>query len=88
MAYTGIIIAFAFVLAWILVQCIKSFENDDALLYKVLGILIAIMASGILFAFSIGMREEIRHQTLEDYFNGKIEVIESQQTVRTYKQIK
>ena len=88
MGYTGIIILFAFILAWLFAQSLKTFENDESTLYKVLGIITCILASFVLIFFCIGLREEIRYNTLEDYFNGKIEVVENQQTVRTYKQIK
>ena len=88
MGYTGIIILFAFILAWLFVQSLKTFENDESTLYKVLGIIICILTSIVLIFFCVGLREEIRYNALEDYFNGKIEVVENQQTVRTYKQIK
>ena len=88
MGYTGIIILFAFILAWLFVQSLKIFEDNESTLYKVLGIITCILASAVLIFFCIGLREEIRYNTLEDYFNGKIEVVENQQTVRTYKQIK
>ena len=88
MGYTGIIILFAFILAWLFVQSFKTFENDESTLYKVLGVVICILASAVLIFFCVGLREEIRYNALEDYFNGKIEVVENQQTVRTYKQIK
>jgi hypothetical protein len=88
MGYTGIIILFAFILAWIFLQALKTFENDESTLYKVFGIITCILASFVLIFFCIGLREEIRYNALEDYFNGKIEVVENQQTVRTYKQIK
>ena len=88
MGYTGIIILFAFILAWLFAQSLKTFENDESTLYKVFGIITCILASFVLIFFCIGLREEIRYNTLEDYFNGKIEVVENQQTVRTYKQIK
>ena len=88
MGYTGIIILFAFILAWLFVQSFKTFENNESTLYKVLGITVCVLASTVLIFFCVGLREEIRYNALEDYFNGKIEVIENQQTVRTYKQIK
>ena len=88
MGYTGIIISFAFLLGWMFTQVIKTFENDESTLYKVFGVITCILASLILIFFCVGLREEIRYNALEDYFNGKIEVVENQQTVRTYKQIK
>lgn len=88
MGYTGIIILFAFLLGWMFMQCIKTFDNNESILQKVLGVITCVLASIILIFFCVGLREEIRYNALEDYFNGKIEVIENTQTVRTYKQIK
>ena len=88
MGYTGIIILSAFVLSWIFVQCFKTFENNEPLFSKILGISSCILMSIVLVAFCLALREEIRYNALEDYFNGKIEVIENHQTVRTYKQVK
>ena len=87
MGYTGIIILFAFILAWLLLQSLKTFEDNESILYKVFGIITCILASIVLILFCVGLREEIRYNTLEDYFNGKIEVVENQQIVRTYKQV-
>jgi len=88
MGYTGIIILFAFLLGWIFMQCLKTFDDNESILQKVLGVITCVLASIILIFFCVGLREEIRYNALEDYFNGKIEVIENCQTVRTYKQIK
>lgn len=88
MGYTGIIILFAFILSWIFMQCLKTFDNNEPIFQKVLGIITCILTSIVLIFFCVGLREEIRYNALEDYFNGKIEVIEDIQTVRTYKQIK
>lgn len=88
MGYTGIIILFAFLLGWIFMQCLKTFDNDESIFQKVLGVITCVLASIVLIFFCVGLREEIRYNALEDYFNGKIEVIEDNQTVRTYKQIK
>lgn len=88
MGYTGIIILFAFILSWMFMQCLKTFDNNEPIFQKVLGIITCILTSIVLIFFCVGLREEIRYNALEDYFNGKIEVIEDTQTVRTYKQIK
>ena len=69
-------------------QCLKTFDNNESILQKVLGVITCVLASIILIFFCVGLREEIRYNALDDYFNGKIEVIEDTQTVRTYKQIK
>ena len=85
MGYIGIIIASAFLLGWMIAQCFRTFENEEPISYKVIGIASIVLMSVVLIFFCVGLREEIRYNALEDYFNGKVEVIEDQQTVRTYK---
>lgn len=85
MGYIGIIILSSFILGWMIAQCFRTFENEEPISYKVIGIISIVLMSFVLIFFCVGLREEIRYNALEDYFNGKIEVIEDQQTVRTYK---
>lgn len=85
MGYIGIIILLAFVLGWMFVQCLKTFEDDESIVYKTISIIAVILTSFVLIFFCVGLREEIRYNTLEEYFNGNVEVIEDTNTVRTYK---
>lgn len=85
MGYIVIIILSAFILGWMITQCFRTFENDEPVSYKIMGIATAILMSFVLIFFCIGLREEIRYNALEDYFNGRIEVIQDSTVTRTYK---
>ena len=52
---------------------------------KIIGCVISIMVLGFMVFFVIGYQEEIQIQTMNDYFEGKVEVIEQVDTVRTFK---
>jgi predicted membrane-bound spermidine synthase len=66
-------------------ECFKTFYNEDHASQKVIGIVATILMTCILIFFCVGLKEEIRYSTLEDYFNGKIEVTQDSTIVRTYK---
>ena len=85
MGYTGIIIGMAILLGWIISEVFKSFNNDDGLGYKIIGIAMIILTISLICGFTIGLREEIRYDALEQYFDGNIEITENVDTVRTYK---
>lgn len=85
MGYTAIIIGMAILLGWAVSEVFRSFSNDDELGYKIIGITMIILVISLICGFTIGLREEIRYNTLEQYFNGNIEVKEDIDTVRTYK---
>ena len=85
MGYIGIIIGTAILLGWTVSQVIKSFDKNEEIGYKILSISMMILTSFLLCAFCVGLREEIRYNALEQYFNGEIEVIEDTNVVRTYK---
>lgn len=85
MGYVILIIGMAILLGWTISQVIRTFDNNDRLGFKILSILMAILATGLICGFSVGLQEEIRYNTLERYFNGEIEVIEDTNVVRTYK---
>ena len=50
-----------------------------------MGVATAVLMSLVLIFFCIGLREEIRYNALEDYFNGKVEVIQDSTITRIYK---
>lgn len=85
MGYLVIIILSAILLGWMISQCFKSFADNEHVGYKIGGLVAATLMSAILIFFCVGLREEIRYNALEDYFNGKIEVIEQIDTTRTFK---
>ena len=85
MGYIVIIIGMAILLGWTISQVIRDFSNNNELGYKIMGIAMVTLTISLICAFSIGLREEIRYNTLEQYFNGEIEVIQDSTVTRTYK---
>ena len=85
MGYIVIIILISFVLGWMISQTFKSFADNESASYKIVGIIAIFLISIVLIFFCVGLREEIRYNTLNDYFNGKIEVIQDSTIIRTYK---
>lgn len=78
----------AILLGWAVSEVFRSFSNDDGLGYKIIGITMVILVISLICGFTIGLREEIRYNTLEQYFNGEVEVIQDSTITRTYKFIK
>ena len=76
------LICFAF--GFIFHATIDSFKRDD-LLMKISGIFVSLIVLGFAAMFAIGHKEEVQYQTMNDYFEGKVEVIEHVDTVRTFK---
>lgn len=85
MGYIAIIIGMAILLGWIISQVIRDFSNNNELGYKIMGIAMVTLTISLICAFSIGLREEIRYNALEQYFNGEVEVIQDSTVTRTYK---
>lgn len=52
---------------------------------KITGIFVSLTVLGFAAIFAIGHKEEVQYQTMNDYFEGKVEVIEQIDTVRTFK---
>ena len=76
------LICFAF--GFIFHVTIDTFKRDD-LLMKVVGIFVSLIVLGFAAIFTIGHEQEVQIQTMNDYFEGKVEVIEQVDTVRTFK---
>lgn len=85
MSYIIIIILIAIILGWLISESIQTFKNNEHIIHKILSLSIVSLMVCVLIFFCIGLREEIRYNTLEDYFNNKIEVIQDSTIVRTYK---
>jgi hypothetical protein len=85
MGYIVIIIGMAILLGWTISQVIRDFSNNNELGYKIMGIAMVTLTISLICAFSIGLREEIRYNALEQYFNGEVEVIQDSTVTRTYK---
>lgn len=76
------LICFAF--GFVFHATIDSFKRDD-LLMKISSIFVCLIVLGFAAVFAIGHKEEVQYQTMNDYFEGKVEVIEHVDTVRTFK---
>ena len=76
------LICFAF--GFVFHATIDTFKQDN-LLMKITGIIVSVIMLGFAAVFAIGHKEEVQIQTMNDYFEGKVEVIEQVDTVRTFK---
>ena len=76
------LICFAF--GFIFHVTIDCFKRDD-LLMKAIGIFVSLIVLGFAAIFAIGHKQEVQIQTMQDYFEGKVEVIEQIDTARTFK---
>lgn len=85
MGYVVLIIGMAVLFGWAISQVIRDFSNNSEIGYKIMGVTMVILSAFLICAFTIGLREEIKYNALEQYFNGEIEVIEDTTVVRTYK---
>lgn len=85
MGYVVLIIGMAVLFGWAISQVIRDFSNNSEIGYKIMGVAMVILSAFLICAFTIGLREEIKYNALEQYFNGEIEVIEDTTVVRTYK---
>lgn len=79
-----IITLICFVFGFVFHVTIDSFKQDN-LLMKITGIFVSLTVLGFAAIFAIGHKEEVQYQTMNDYFEGKVEVIEQIDTVRTFK---
>ena len=67
---------------------VKHSFDEDSIFMRILSIGVLVLATGIMIASLFALREAIQYQTLDSYFEGRVEVIEQIDTVRTYKFIK
>ena len=77
---TGICLIFGYIFH----MTIDTFHKDE-LIMKIIGCIISIMILGFMVIFVIAHQEDVQMQTMNDYFEGKVEVIEQIDTVRTFK---
>lgn len=80
-----IFLALCFLLAWIIFMVKDLFDRDESWFMKLSSILVFILVLGLMCGSLFGLRETMRHQALDDYFEGRVEVIEQLDTLRTYK---
>ena len=67
---------------------VKDSFDEDSIFMRILSIGVLVLVTGIMIASLFALRETIQYQTLDNYFEGRVEVIEQIDTVRTYKFIK
>ena len=62
-----------------------SFDRDESWFMKISSILVFILVLGLMCGSLFALRETLKMQALDDYFEGRVEVIEQIDTLRTYK---
>lgn len=72
-------------LSFTIFMTMRAFVDDDTIIVKIVTIITNILVISLIIFAIIGFREEIKINTLNDYFEDKVEVIEHVDTLRTYK---
>ena len=62
-----------------------SFDRDESWFMKISSILVFILVLGLMCGSLFALRETLKMQALDSYFEGRVEVIEQIDTLRTYK---
>lgn len=78
-----IILAAAF-FAFTLYMCSDAYTNSE-IWNKIITTICCLLAIGLLIGACFAYKDGIRIKTMNDYLNGKIEIIERIDTVRTFK---
>ena len=78
------LLALCFCLGWNIRETINAFYNDK-LYMKILGIIISCLLGFLITITHYASQENLKHQVMEDYLNGKVEIIEQIDTTRTFK---
>ena len=73
-----------FVFGFIFHVALDTFKRDD-LPMKIIGVFVSLITLSFAAIFVVALKEEVQIQTMNDYFEGKVEVIEQVDTVRTFK---
>ena len=81
---TFILLSLCVFLGWTINSTIKEFEGNKFYM-KLIGVIMCCLISALIAVTTLANKESVKYQTMEDYFNGKIEVIEQIDTVRIYK---
>ena len=72
-------------LSFTIFMTMRAFIDNDTIIVRIVAIITNLLVIGLIVFAIIGFREEIKINTLNDYFENKIEVIEHIDTLRTYK---
>lgn len=65
-------------------MCSDAYTNSE-IWNKITTTICCLLAIGLLIGACFAYKDAIRIKTMNDYLNGKIEVVEQVDTVRTYK---
>lgn len=72
-------------LSFTIFMTMRAFVDNDTIIVKIVAIITNLLVISLIIFAIIGFREEIKINTLNDYFEDKVEVIEHIDTLRTYK---
>lgn len=81
---TFFLLVLCFCLGWNIRETIDAFYNDKLYL-KILGIIMSCLLGFLIVITHYASQENLKYQLMEDYFNGKVEIIEQIDTTRTFK---
>lgn len=70
--------------AFTLYMCSDAYTNSE-IWNKITTTICCLLAIGLLIGACFAYKDAIRIKTINNYFDGKIEVVEQVDTVRTYK---
>ena len=85
MTYSVILISLAILLAFVLVMVYWTFSEDENLMLKIISVCSCLMVGAMLVGSIFIFRDEIRSQTIQQFIDKEIEIVEQIDTVRTFK---
>lgn len=65
--------------------CFQTLSSDKDKSEKAISIITMLLMSFLVICTLLGTKESIKYETMNDYFEGKIEIIEQIDTIRTFK---
>lgn len=82
---TFIILSLCVCLGWNIKLTIDEFEKGNKFYIKFIDVVMTCLLASLIVIADFVSKENIKYQTMDDYFNGKIEVIQQVDTTRTFK---
>ena len=82
---TFIILSLCVCLGWNIKLTIDEFEKGNKFYIKFIDVVMTCLLASLIVIADFISKENIKYQTMDDYFNGKIEVIQQVDTTRTFK---
>lgn len=65
--------------------CFQTIFSDKNKSEKVIAVATFLAMLALFICTLLGAKESIKYETMQDYFEGKVEIIEQIDTIRTYK---